>query len=300
MTKSVLRQLADDAVRDVAVGGLADQVAAEEQPRGDVRGPRGADEVVRVERALRAARRAGTRTSSGRCSGWPRAGRTARRGRQARRMRQAKLRRRAAMKPASLSQLRHADGGLHVGGLQVVADVASRCTCGRSRRQLAELPVEALAAGVVLARVAPAVAAPVAERLDQRLQHAGVLVQHRAALAHRDVVGRVEADRGRVAEGADVLAVVVAPDASQQSSTSHRSCSSQKAVTAARSNGLPSVWASMTARVRGPSAVLELRRRRRCTCRESTSTNTGTQPFWMIGLTVVGKPAATVMTSSPG
>ena len=31
-----------------------------------------------------------------------------------------------------------------------------------------------------------------------------------------------------------------------------------------------------------------------------TSTNTGTSPFWTIGLTVVGKPAATVITSSPG
>ena len=34
--------------------------------------------------------------------------------------------------------------------------------------------------------------------------------------------------------------------------------------------------------------------------RASTSTNTGTRPFWTIGLTVVGKPAATVITSSPG
>ena len=32
----------------------------------------------------------------------------------------------------------------------------------------------------------------------------------------------------------------------------------------------------------------------------STSTKTGMSPFWMIGLSVVGKPAATVMTSSPG
>ena len=32
----------------------------------------------------------------------------------------------------------------------------------------------------------------------------------------------------------------------------------------------------------------------------STSTNTGTAPNWRIGLTVVGKPAATPMTSSPG
>ena len=30
-----------------------------------------------------------------------------------------------------------------------------------------------------------------------------------------------------------------------------------------------------------------------------TSTKTGTAPYWMIGATVVGKPAATVMTSSP-
>ena len=32
----------------------------------------------------------------------------------------------------------------------------------------------------------------------------------------------------------------------------------------------------------------------------SESTKTGTSPFWTIGLTVVGKPAATVITSSPG
>src|SRR5260370_31642073 len=31
-----------------------------------------------------------------------------------------------------------------------------------------------------------------------------------------------------------------------------------------------------------------------------TSRNTGTRRFWKIGLTVVGNPAATVMTSSPG
>ena len=35
-------------------------------------------------------------------------------------------------------------------------------------------------------------------------------------------------------------------------------------------------------------------------CGIVTSTKTGTAPYWMIGATVVGKPAATVMTSSPG
>ena len=35
-------------------------------------------------------------------------------------------------------------------------------------------------------------------------------------------------------------------------------------------------------------------------CGIVTSTNTGTAPYWIIGETVVGKPAATVITSSPG
>ena len=30
-----------------------------------------------------------------------------------------------------------------------------------------------------------------------------------------------------------------------------------------------------------------------------TSTNTGTAPYWIAGVTVVGNPAATVMISSP-
>ena len=34
-------------------------------------------------------------------------------------------------------------------------------------------------------------------------------------------------------------------------------------------------------------------------CGTLTSTNTGTAPYWRIGVTVVGKPHATVMTSSP-
>ena len=76
---------------------------------------------------------------------------------------------------------------------------------------------------------------------------------------------------------------------------------SQNAVTASRSNGLPSVCAIIDgARARRESAasscvdvdvVGRQRRRRR---------RPGTRPFWTIGLTVVGKPAATVITSSPG
>ena len=70
-------------------------------------------------------------------------------------------------------------------------------------------------------------------------------------------------------------------------------------MTASTSNGLPRVWASITARVRSPTASASFEG---STLYEgsSTSTKTGTAPAWMIGLTVVGKPVATVITSSPG
>ena len=48
-----------------------------------------------------------------------------------------------------LAELRHADGRLHVGELQVVADVRVDVLVVVAVGQLAELPVEALAAGVV-------------------------------------------------------------------------------------------------------------------------------------------------------
>ena len=64
-----------------------------------------------------------------------------------------------------LVELGEPDRGLHVGDLQVVADVRVDVLVVVAARQLAELLVEALAAGVLFARLAPAVAAPVAERL---------------------------------------------------------------------------------------------------------------------------------------
>ena len=67
-------------------------------------------------------------------------------------------------------QLRHADGGLHVGQLQVVADVGVGVFVIVAAGQIAQLPIEALAAGVVFSRLAPAVAAPVAEGFDERFQ----------------------------------------------------------------------------------------------------------------------------------
>ena len=74
-------------------------------------------------------------------------------------------------------------------------------------RQVAQFPLEPFVAGVVLAGRAIAVAAPVADRLDQSLQVAAIGPDG-AALAHGDVVGGIEADRANVAEGADQLAVI--------------------------------------------------------------------------------------------
>ena len=73
--------------------------------------------------------------------------------------------------------------------------------------QLAQLPVEALAAGVVFARRAVAIAAPVAEGLDGSGEH-GIIGEYGAAFAGGDVVRRVETQRADVAEGADVAAIV--------------------------------------------------------------------------------------------
>ena len=74
------------------------------------------------------------------------------------------------MNAGQLFQLRQPDGGLHVGHLQVVADVGVDVFVIVAAGQLAQLPLEALAAGIVFAGFAPAVAAPVAEGLGQRLE----------------------------------------------------------------------------------------------------------------------------------
>ena len=64
------------------------------------------------------------------------------------------------------------------------------------------------------------------------------------------------------------------------------------------SKGLPSVWATITAFVLSEKASSNL-----VTSilypGIVTSTNTGTAPNWITGVTVVGNPAATVITSSP-
>jgi hypothetical protein len=107
-------------------------------------------------------------------------------------------------------------------------------------RQIAQLPIEALAAGVVLPGRAPAVPPPVPEALGNALE---------------ERIVRIE--------------------------------------------GVTRVCASIRARVFRLSASSSWLTSAFAVFR-STSTNTGTQAFWMIRFTVVEKQAATVITSSPG
>ena len=106
-----------------------------------------------------------------------------------------------------LCQLRHADGGLHVRHLQVVADVRVNVFVIIAEGQRAELLRETFAAGVILAAGAVAVPAPVAQAPGDAGQ---VLVGHghRAAFAHRNVVCGIEAERRQVPKGGREPAVV--------------------------------------------------------------------------------------------
>ena len=106
-----------------------------------------------------------------------------------------------------LVELGQPAGGLHVGDLEVVAEIAVGVLVVVAFRQIAELLAEATAAGVVLARWAVAVAAPVAEAFGNLLQLA-VVGEDRTALAHGDVVRRVETQGADVTEGTDHLPVV--------------------------------------------------------------------------------------------
>ena len=104
-------------------------------------------------------------------------------------------------------QLRHANRRLHVGRLEIVAQLGIGVLVIVAMRQVAQLPVEPLAARVVLARFAPAVASPVPHRLGDPLER-GRGRQHTAALAHGDVVRGIKAHGRQLAEGSYRLAVV--------------------------------------------------------------------------------------------
>src|SRR5213080_387733 len=97
------------------------------------------------------------------------------------------------------NQAGSAAGGLHVGDLQVVAEIGVDVLVIVAGGQVAELPLEALPARVRLPGGAPAVASPVPHRLSRAVEPAAV-DDHAAAFSYRHVVGREERERRHVAE----------------------------------------------------------------------------------------------------
>ncbi len=125
--------------------------------------------------------------------------------------------------------------------------------------------------------------------------------QHAAALAGRDVVRGIERDRREVAERAGVPAVVGRPErvavvldepqpVLARTARMHRVDVERVA---------ERVGEHHRARA-GPDRRPPAPRHRRCRSPGRRPRRPASSPFWKIGLTVVGKPAATVITSSPG
>src|SRR5207245_8434819 len=73
-------------------------------------------------------------------------------------------------------------------------------------REIAQLPLKAFAAGVVLAGCAPAIPSPVAERFGNALQDRAV-GDDAAPFPRGDVVGRIKTYRGQIAESAHLASL---------------------------------------------------------------------------------------------
>jgi len=114
-------------------------------------------------------------------------------------------------KAGKLLELGDSDCGLHVGRLEVVADVTVNVFVIVTLRQIAQLPFKAAAAGVGFSGIAPAVTPPVAKRLGKFLEGRR-LGQHASALTHGDVVRGVETGGCEVAESADAAALISGTD----------------------------------------------------------------------------------------
>ena len=90
-------------------------------------------------------------------------------------------------------QLHSTDGCLGIEGFEVEAEVAVGILVVVALGQFTELPAEALVAGVIYTGRAPAVPAPVAEAFGDHLELLVAHDVHRAAFAHGEVMGRIEA-----------------------------------------------------------------------------------------------------------
>ena len=91
-----------------------------------------------------------------------------------------------------LRELSDTHRGLHVGELQVVPDMRIDELVIVPAWKLTELPIVAFPAGVLLSGVAPAISAPVTERLHEHLERR-LVGDDAPPLAHRDMVGWVKA-----------------------------------------------------------------------------------------------------------
>ena len=98
--------------------------------------------------------------------------------------------------------LRKADRRLHVGDLQIIAEMRIGVFVVIAIRQVAELPAEALFAGVVACPDRTSNRVPSRGTIQMRLSVAAV-GEDGAAFAHRDVVRGIEAQRPDIAERAD-------------------------------------------------------------------------------------------------
>ena len=98
-------------------------------------------------------------------------------------------------------ELDAADGGLCVEGFEVVAKVTVNVFVIVTFWKFAELPHEALAAGIVFARSTPAVAAPVSEGFGVGFERRLAYNVDGTAFAHGEMMRRVEGLGGDVAKG---------------------------------------------------------------------------------------------------
>src|SRR5437660_3113549 len=96
-----------------------------------------------------------------------------------------------------LMELLAADGCLDFERLQIVAKVAVNVFVIVAMRKLPQLPAEALVAGVVLARGAPAIAAPVSKRLGNPFQPAAAR-KNGPTFTHGQMVRRIKALRRKI------------------------------------------------------------------------------------------------------
>ena len=107
-----------------------------------------------------------------------------------------------------LVQLGAADAGLHVRGLQIVAEVGIDILVVVSLREFSVLAVEAVSAEIVPSGGAAAVPAPVPEGADDTVQQRVPCV-YRAALPHGHMVRRVEAGGADIAHRAGEISLPV-------------------------------------------------------------------------------------------